>query len=148
MSLRYFANLSPAKIALWCYLVWYAVTVFNYFDPSPMIWLNSLGISLVIGVALVLSTGGRPLRPANRWQTFRLFLMPFCVSSFSSLIKGRGFTLIVPPKLSEQAVSFGACAAFVLFVAIVKRLKRFEANDEAAFASYECADASSREESA
>lgn len=124
MPLKYLASLRTPKIVLWCYLIWYFVTVFNYFDPSPAIWLNSLGISAVIGVALVLSVGGRPLRTADRWQTFRLFLMPFCVSSFSSLIKGHGFILIVPPKFTEQVASFGACASFVLFVVVLKRFNR------------------------
>ena len=82
MPLKYFASLGTANIVLWCYLIWYLVTVVNYFDPSPAIWLNSLGISAVIGGALVLSVGGQSLRIADRWQTIRLFLMPFCVSSF------------------------------------------------------------------
>ncbi|MEO8119702.1 MAG: hypothetical protein ABI606_10320 [Rhodoferax sp.] len=122
--LKYFSSLGTAKIVLWCYLIWYLVTVVNHFDPSPAIWLNSLGISAVIGVALVLSVGGQALRIADRWQTIRLFLMPFCVSSFSSLIKGHGFVLIVPPNRSEQLVSFGACAAFLLVVMLLKRINR------------------------
>jgi hypothetical protein len=124
MLLKYFASLGTAKILLWCYLIWYLVTVVNYFDPSPAIWLNSLGISAVIGVALVLSVGGRSLQITDRWQTVRLFLMPFCVSSFSSLIKGHSFIFIVPPNLSEQLASVGACAAFLLVIKVLKRLHR------------------------
>jgi len=120
--LRYFASLSAGKIALWCYLIWYLVTVVNHFDPAPTIWLNSLGISAVIGVALLLSVSKENSRKADPWQTFRLFLMPFCVSSFSSLIKGRGYILIVPPRLSEQVTSVGLCVAFILFVGVLKRL--------------------------
>lgn len=117
---RYLANLPSGKVALWCYLIWYLVTAFEYFDPSPAIWLNSLGISAVIGVALVLSVSGSNSKPPDRWQTFRLFLMPFCVSSFSSLIKGRGFILIFPSSVSELAVLAGSCAAFLLVVYAVK----------------------------
>ncbi len=106
---------------LWCYLIWYLVTVAYHFDPSPAIWLNSLGISVVIGVALLLSVGAAGKGRADPWQTFRLFLMPFCVSSFSSLIKGRGYILIVPPQLGEQLMSLGLCAAFVLWVVALKR---------------------------
>jgi hypothetical protein len=119
---RYFASLSAGKTILWCYLIWYLVTVVNHFDPSPSIWLNSLGISVVIGIALLLSVGTGS-RTVDRWQTFRLFLMPFCVSSFSSLIKGRGYILIVPPVMSEQVTSVGLCAAFVLLAATLKRLR-------------------------
>lgn len=92
--IQYFARLSPGKVVLWCYLIWYLSTVAEYFDPAPSIWLNSLGISLVIGVALLLSVGGRSPVFADSWQTFRLFFMPFAVSSFSALIKGRGFFLV------------------------------------------------------
>jgi hypothetical protein len=44
------------------------------------------------------------------WQTFRLFVMPFCVSSFSALVKGKGFILIFSPKPMEIAVAAGLCA--------------------------------------
>lgn len=116
------AGLPPGKIALWCYLIWYLVTVYRYFDPSPSIWLNSLGISAVVGTALLLSVGGSIRPSADPWQTFRLFFMPFAVSSFSSLIKGRGFLLILPPNAAELAVAAGSCALFVLAVTVVKRL--------------------------
>jgi hypothetical protein len=119
MPLRYFAALSTGKLILWCYLIWYLVVVFNYFDRSPALWLNAAGVSAVVGVALRLSVVAG--RGSDRWQTFRLFLMPFCVSSFSSLIKGHGFVLIVPPRLSEQLSCFGLCAAFLLAVAGLKR---------------------------
>lgn len=111
--LNYFRNLSTGKLILWCYLLWYCVTLVFYFDPSIRLWLNSLGISLVIGFALQLSVQ-RTVR--DPWQTFRLFLMPFCVSSFSSLIKGQGFWLILPPNLIEQACAMGSCVVFVAWV--------------------------------
>lgn len=117
----YFASLGVGKTVLWCYLIWYLVTLANYFDPSPAIWLNSLGISAVVGLALLLSVGNASSRAADHWQTFRLFLMPFCVSSFSSLIKGQGFVLVLPPRLSELFMSLGLCLAFVLFVRVSKR---------------------------
>lgn len=122
--LRYFSRLETGKLILWCYLIWYLVTLSNYFDPSPVIWLNSVGISAVIGFALLLSVSGPNQKFPDRWQTFRLFLMPFCVSSFSSLIKGHGFILIAPPRLAELALSVGSCAAFVGFVYALKIRRR------------------------
>ncbi len=109
---------------LWCYLIWYLVTVFHHFDPSPRIWLNSLGISAVIGVALLLSLNSNRSGRRDPWETFRLFLMPFCVSSFSSLIKGQGFILVIPPRRSELAVSLATCAAFASSVYCLKRISR------------------------
>ena len=119
--MRYFATLPAGKVVLWCFLVWYLSTVVHHFDPEPGIWLNALGISAIIGVALYLSVRepGRP-RP-DRWTTLRLFIMPFCVSSFSQLIKGKGFVLVFPPNFHENAVALVACAVFVGVVLLLKR---------------------------
>ena len=119
--MRYLANLSPGKVVLWCFLIWYLATVIHHFDATPGIWLNALGISAIIGVALYLSVlePGRP-RP-DRWTVMRLFLMPFCVSSFSQLIKGKGFVLVFPPDLHEALISLAACAVFVSAVLSVRR---------------------------
>jgi len=120
--LRYLARLPAGKIVLWCFLLWYLATVIHHFDPSPALWLNALGIGAIIGFALWLSVRepGRP--PPDRWTTLRLFLMPFCVSSFSQLIKDRGFVLVFPPDPHEIVVSLAACAAFVTAVLLVKRI--------------------------
>lgn len=117
---RYLAQLSSGKIILWCYLIWYLVIVIRYFDPTPAIWLNSLGIGAVVGFALRLGVGSTGQTWVVRWQTARLFLTPFCVSSFSSLIKGRGFILVAPPSIAELVVSLGCCMTFVFIVLAVK----------------------------
>lgn len=117
----YLFALPPGKMALWCYLIWYFVTVAHHFDPSPRLWFNSLGISAVIGIALVLSVGNGATSKPDPWQTFRLFLMPFCVSSFSSLIKGQGFVLVLSPRRDELITSIALCLGFVLLVVAIKR---------------------------
>lgn len=122
--LRYFAALSTGKIVLWCYLIWYLVTVVNHFDFAPSLWLNALGISAVIGTALVLSVNPQGFRQLDPWPTFRLFLMPFCVSSFSQLIKGQGFFVILPPRIEEQLAGLIPCAGFILLVVWMRRLVR------------------------
>lgn len=122
--INYFATLPAGKIILWCYLIWYLVTVYFYFDPAPAIWLNSLGISVVIGFALMLSVSRPPGSPVDYWQIMRLFLMPFCVSSFSSLIKGHGFILILPPEPYQQMVLLAACLGFIGLVYLLKLLRK------------------------
>lgn len=117
----YIPKSSAGKIVLWCYLIWYLVVVYLYFDPSPAIWLNAIGISAVIGTALVLSVGGS--NKVQRWQAARLFAIPFCVSSFSSLIKDKGFVLIFPPDMAQLADLVAACAVFVLFALALKQRK-------------------------
>lgn len=122
--LRYLQRLSAGKATLWCYLIWYLCTVVRYFDANPRIWLNSIGISLIVGIALFLSVGANFSRASVSWQTFRLFFMPFAVSSFAALIKGREFVLVFPPSLAQAGVQLGLCAAFLLLVFIAKRLPR------------------------
>ncbi len=120
---NYLQHLSKGKIVLWCYLWWYLVTVIYFFDSHITIWLNSLGISAVIGFALMLSVkSGQTV--LDKWQIMRLFLMPFCVSSFSSLIKGQGYILIFPPKLEILGVNVAVCLGFLLLVFICKNLTK------------------------
>ena len=120
--MHYLRELAPGKVALWCFLLWYLATVIHHFDPTPGIWLNALGISAIIGVALYLSVREPGKPPPDRWTVLRLFLMPFCVSSFSQLIKGKGFVLVFPPDLHEIAVSLVACALFVGAAALARRV--------------------------
>ena len=121
---NYLSHLSNGKLVLWCYLIWYLNTLFHHFDPSPQIWINSVGISALIGVALILSVGGKLTGSTDKWQTFRLFAMPFCVSSFSSLIKGQGFFLIIPPSIPELLTSLGLCSSFIVTVIALRQQHR------------------------
>lgn len=121
--MKYFANLSAGRIILWCYFVWYVFFVSRYFDSSRSLWLTSLGLAGIIGIALVISTWQNDARLWS-WQTFRLFLMPFCVSSFAALIKGRGFFLIFSPQMSENYLGLGLCGAFCAFIFGVKMARR------------------------
>lgn len=120
---NYFSGLSARKQILWCYLIWYLVTVYYRFDPSMALWVNSLGISLVIGIGLVLSVAPPPGQKIDRWQMFRLFLMPFCVSSFAALIKGHGYVFVFPAAPVELLASAGACALFVLGVFVLQKTR-------------------------
>lgn len=122
--MRYFAKLTAGRIILWCYLLWYVVFVVRYFDWNRALWLTSLGVSGIVGAALLISTRSSGVGRLGFWGTARLFMMPFCVSSFSALVKGRGFWLIFSPRLSEDYLALGLCAAFCAFVAGVKFARR------------------------
>lgn len=63
--LHYFPHLKSGKFILWCYLIWYLVTLNYYFDPLPNIWLNSLGITAIIGFGLLLSVGSAGSKLSN-----------------------------------------------------------------------------------
>jgi hypothetical protein len=122
--IQYFYEIKLDRAILWCYLIWYVVTVYFYFDPSPRLWIDSLGISAVIGTALILSVSSGKSAKRDPWQVFRLYLMPFCVSSFSALIKGQGFIIIISPRLKETGIAIAGCAVFLLAVFLIKRFKR------------------------
>ncbi|MBL8473584.1 MAG: hypothetical protein KF778_08080 [Rhodocyclaceae bacterium] len=128
-STDYFARLAAGKVVLWCYLIWYIASVARHFDASPVLWLNSAGIGLVIGIALMLSVTGADGRSPRGWQAARLFMMPFGVSSFSVLIKGKGFVMVFPPDAGELALNLGLCTLFVLGVCGLKFGRRRAALD-------------------
>jgi len=122
-TLRYLAHLSTGRLILWCYLIWYLVVLVRYFDSNPRTWLTSVGLSVIIGFALYISstTHGNKL---ERWQIIRLFLMPFFVSSFAALVKGKNFVLIFSPDPREIFAALVLCGAFSGLVFLLKRVKK------------------------
>lgn len=120
--IQYLYEIKLDKAILWCYLIWYVVVVCFHFDPSVKIWINSIGISVVIGTGLILSVSSSKIGEKDPWQTFRLYLMPFCVSSFSALIKEEGFIVFISPNLKETIVSVLCC---VLFLSVIWSVKLF-----------------------
>lgn len=122
--IQYLRDMKIGKVVLWCYLIWYVVIVYFYFDPSLKTWINALGISAVIGTGLVLSISSNRSSQVDYWQTFRLYLMPFCVSSFSALIKERGFIVFVSPKITETLVAISCCIVFLAIVFAIKCINK------------------------
>jgi hypothetical protein len=123
-AIQYFYEIKLSKAILWCYLIWYLVVVYLYFDPSLKIWINSVGISAVVGTGLLLSVSSDKAAKKDNWQTFRLYLMPFCVSSFSALIKDHGFIVFISPKIKETLVLVLCCILFLLVVLVIKSVKK------------------------
>jgi hypothetical protein len=119
----YFANLTTGRIILWCYLIRYLVVLCHYFDRSPRIWLTSVGLAAIVGIALYISSTAQGNK-LGAWQIARLFMMPFFVSSFSALVKGQGFILVFSPKPAEILLALGLCAAFCLAVWILKAARK------------------------
>jgi hypothetical protein len=118
----YLATLSTGRLVLWCYFIWYGVVLVRYFDPNPRLWLTSLGLSAIIGVALLINTTRSGTVPValEPWPTFRLFVTPFCVSSFSALVVRQRFILVFPSRWKEVAPGLGLCVAFCLIAWIAR----------------------------
>ena len=123
---RYLERLTTGRVILWCYAIWYVVNISCRFDRRLGIWLTSIGLSGIIGCALLISTrsSSNGTTELDGWQIFRLFLMPFCVSSFAALVKDAGYILIFPPTLRENLVGFGAIVAFLAIVTPLRRRSR------------------------
>ncbi len=121
--IQYLYEIKLDKAILWCYLIWYVTVVCFHFDPSVKIWINSIGISAVIGTGLMLSVSSSKIGERDHWQAFRLYLMPFCVSSFSALIKEQGFIVFISPNIKETIVSVSCCVLFLSVILVVKLFK-------------------------
>ncbi len=121
--LRYLASLTIGRAVLWCYFIWYLVALALYAEPAPGLWLTSVGVSALIGIAFLFSTTPFPFGPVGLpfWVVARFFLIPFCVSSFSAFAQGKGFLLVLFPRWQETALAAGLCVLFVLAALIVKR---------------------------
>ncbi|MDX1952978.1 MAG: hypothetical protein SFY81_12420 [Verrucomicrobiota bacterium] len=119
--ISYLRNLNTGRLVLWCYLIWYLVVLVRYFDPNLSIWMTSLGLSAIIGAALYISTTTGGKVKLGKWPTFRLFLMPFCVSSFAALVKGKNFVLIFSPNIYETGVAILLCSLLCGLVFLLKK---------------------------
>lgn len=119
--LHYFRNLKIQTLILWCYLIWYFAIIFLYFDSSPKLWASALGISCIIGFALVLSTQQKGIKQ-DIWGKIRLFVFPFCVSSYSATIKDYDFVLIFPNNKEHLLIASFSCLLFLFLIGSIKRL--------------------------
>lgn len=127
--LKYFKNITTQKIILWCYLVWYLTIISIYFEASLKLWTSSIGISLIIGFALILSTIQQGIKQ-NIWVKIRLFLFPFCVSSYSATIKDYDFILLFPSNLLHLSISILNCLLFLLTIFCIKTFYRHKISIE------------------
>lgn len=121
---KYVLKMKTPKIILWCYLIWYFSIISFYFDSSIRLWASSIGISLIIGFALILSTSQQGIKQ-DKWVKFRLFLFPFCVSSYSSIIKGHDFILLFPNNKTTFLISAMNCLLFVILIWSIKKGHKF-----------------------
>lgn len=111
--IQYLYEIKLDKAILWCYLIWYLIVVCFPFDPSPKMWINSIDISIIIVTGLLLSVSSGEIGKRDNWQTFQLYLMPFCVSSFSALLKEQGFIVFISPNITETIIAVLCCALFM-----------------------------------
>lgn len=122
--LRDLSTLNHARIILWCAFIWYAAMVARYGEPKPALWVRSLGLAAIVGTILTLNAVPRSggIRGLGFWPLFRFFLIPFCVSSFSTFTTGHGFILIFPPSRPGNASAVIPVVIFRTVVGVAKIL--------------------------
>lgn len=118
--IRYLQNLSNARLMLWAYLIWYGIVATVYFDPTLTIWLNAAGIAMFVGFSLYLNMLAGATKP-SAWQTIRCYLTPFCVSSFSALVKNKGFFLIFAPDWRLDVAAITAIGTLGVLVICLRK---------------------------
>lgn len=123
--LKYFKNITIQNIVLWCYFIWYLTIMSLYFEASFKLWASSLGIALIIGFALVLSTNQQGVKQ-DVWVKVRLFLFPFCVSSYSATIKDYDFILLFPSNWLHLFIATLNCLLFLIPIWCIKFLYKSE----------------------
>lgn len=125
----YFATLNWSRKVLWSHLIWWLHTLVWHFEPHPRLWLTSVGLSAIIGTVLLLSTrtSSKGTTRLESWQIFRLYLMPFCVSSFSALVKDEHFLLIFPPSWVENTSGAACILAFWILTWLLARRRMADA---------------------
>jgi hypothetical protein len=124
LLLRYLAQLPVSHIILWSYVIWWVVMVHYYFRADVRLWLMSLGLGVIVGFALMLSTGPVSVERFRWrfWESMRLFICPLMVSSFSALVVGKDFILVFSPHRTENIIALGGIAVFLLLVFLSKRI--------------------------
>lgn len=126
MLIRYLASLDPRRALLWCGFIWYAVLMGRHAPFMPGPWVNAAGIALVVGLVLTANAipAGGTWRQLDRWSLLRFFVIPFCVSSFSSTMRDAGLVVIFPRNLADNSFAVAGVARFILLCAAVRRLSR------------------------
>jgi hypothetical protein len=72
----YLSRLSNGMKILWCYLIWYLYFGFKYFESDLELRCRSLGIALLVGLALNINSFcsfKAIINASSKWQILRFF---------------------------------------------------------------------------
>mgnify|MGYP000554305533 CR=1 FL=1 len=126
MIIDYLAQLDSRRKLLWSAFIWYAVMMGRHaaFIPEP--WLKAIGIAMVVGLILVANAVpvGKTWRDLGLWPLLRCFLIPFCVSSFSTATSEVQMVAIFPRNLADNMIGGAAVAGFFVLSGVARLLKR------------------------
>jgi hypothetical protein len=61
--------------------------------------------------------------------------MPFCVSSFSALVKDAGYIVVFPPNWKENLIGCGAILLFLALVTVIRKSGSSGVSSSSSFSS-------------
>lgn len=112
----YLAGLDRARTLLWAAFFWYLAMITRHPPASLEAWANAAGIAAVVGAILLANAyhAGASPRALRFWPTARFFLIPFCVSSFSTTMRSSGLVLVFSRDMTDNFWGAGAVAGLLV----------------------------------
>mmetsp|Transcript_22031 Transcript_22031/g.32836 ORF Transcript_22031/g.32836 Transcript_22031/m.32836 type:complete len:182 (-) Transcript_22031:204-749(-) len=88
-------------LPVWWLTIWYLYILSFYGSADPKMWGSAVGIAIIIGCTLFSNMYYAPFdkfMEKNDWVVIRVFIIPFCVSSYSQVIQKKEdeFAFIFP----------------------------------------------------
>ncbi|MBI2511927.1 MAG: hypothetical protein HYV96_08110 [Opitutae bacterium] len=111
----YLAGLDRARTLLWSAFGWYLIMILRHPPGSFDAWANAAGIAVVVGAILLANADHAGVSPQKLgfWPIARFFLIPFCVSSFSTAMRASGLVLIFSRDMNDNLWGVGAVAGLL-----------------------------------
>lgn len=87
---------------IFTYFIWYLWIISNFPLPTEVsikIWPNAICMSIFVGTVLNANAYIPPLKQhfyLRKWSVFRFYVIPLCVSSYSSIAQHHSFVLLFP----------------------------------------------------
>lgn len=122
---------TPPMLLLWGYFAYFIVTIaYELAAATAPLVANACVVAVVVGVALNASAMGAEdlaaYARASPFRVLRFFLIPFCVSLFSSVVAASEgeFVSVFPRDATRCAATLGIAAAWPGACLAVARCRR------------------------
>ena len=125
-------TLQVPQILLLSFFIWYLFIVIS-FSSNYLVWVNAIVMAFFVGNILCLNAYMATKKEKyfeflseNRWIVVRLFLIPFCVSSYSGVAFSHGFIAAFPVNeyttgLIGLGISLGFMGVLLLLMVLFER---------------------------
>lgn len=112
---------------IFSYFIWYLWIISNFPVPSEVsikIWPNAACMSIFVGTVLNANAYIPPLKQhfaLRKWSIFRFYVIPFCVSSYSSIAQQHSFVLLFPAsEYKTGLIGIGIALGVFIFLNLLR----------------------------